>query len=86
MLMCERDIFCAAMWGGPLLAALILLLAGCAGPTYDTPQAVVAAISAERVAAIRECSERAAKFRQYTWGTHQLHVYRSCMASRGQVE
>jgi len=39
-----------------------------------------------REQALRDCSAKAGKMSQSTWGDHQLHMYRSCMAGHGQQE
>ena len=39
-----------------------------------------------RAAAIRECNDKAAPLRDYTWGMEQSYSYRSCMAGYGQPE
>jgi hypothetical protein len=43
-------------------------------------------VSPERARALRECNEKAAGFRDYTWGHAPSDLYRSCMAARGEVE
>jgi len=43
-------------------------------------------MSAGRAAAIHECSVRAGKYRQYTWGDTEIHAYRACMSEHGQQE
>jgi hypothetical protein len=39
-----------------------------------------------RASALRDCNEKAAPLRDYTWGDQQSDVYRACMAQRGQAE
>jgi hypothetical protein len=43
-------------------------------------------MSGGREAAIRECSDKSAAFRDYTWGMTQSDSYRVCMAGHGQPE
>ena len=43
-------------------------------------------VSPDRAQALRECNEKAAGFRDYTWGHAPSDLYRSCMAARGEVE
>jgi hypothetical protein len=43
-------------------------------------------VSPERAQALRECNDRAAPFRNYTWGHTQDDLYRSCMVQHGQPE
>jgi len=43
-------------------------------------------ISAARAAAIQECNRLAARYPLHDWGNTQIHLYRSCMAQRGQQE
>jgi hypothetical protein len=43
-------------------------------------------ISAGRAAAIHECSVRAGKYTEHTWGDVELYVYRACMAEHGRRE
>jgi hypothetical protein len=39
-----------------------------------------------RASALRDCNEKAASLRDYTWGDQQSDLYRACMAERGQAE
>jgi hypothetical protein len=39
-----------------------------------------------RGASIRQCSDRAAQYKEYTWGDMDIQQYRACMAANGQVE
>jgi hypothetical protein len=39
-----------------------------------------------REAAMRECSGAAAPYKQTTWGSMEIHQYRSCMMRHGQPE
>jgi len=41
---------------------------------------------AAREAAMRECSNSAAPYKQTTWGSMELHQYRVCMMRHGQPE
>jgi hypothetical protein len=43
-------------------------------------------VSLDRAQALRECNDRAAPFRVYTWGNTESALYRSCMAQHGQPE
>jgi hypothetical protein len=43
-------------------------------------------MSAARAAAIHECSARAARYNEYTWGDLEFQQYRACMAEHGQPE
>jgi hypothetical protein len=43
-------------------------------------------MNVSRDAAIRECSDKSAAFRDYTWGMTQSDSYRVCMAGHGQPE
>jgi hypothetical protein len=43
-------------------------------------------MSSAREEALRDCSAKAGRMSQSTWGDHQIHMYRSCMAQHGQQE
>jgi len=43
-------------------------------------------ISAPRAAALQECNRLAQRYPLHDWGNTQIHLYRSCMAQRGQQE
>jgi hypothetical protein len=43
-------------------------------------------ISAERAAAIHECSVLASRYSQHDWGNTEIYLYRACMAGHGQKE
>ena len=43
-------------------------------------------ISAARAAALQACNRLAARYPIHEWGNTQIHLYRSCMAQRGQQE
>jgi len=43
-------------------------------------------MSSSRVAAIRDCTTKAGKFKQYVWGDYQIDKYRACMAQHHQEE
>ena len=45
-----------------------------------------AAMTKERDAAIRECSNKANAMNQTSWGYMQGNMYRTCMAEHGQAE
>ena len=44
------------------------------------------AVSPARTQALRECNDRAAPFKDYTWGVTQSDLYRNCMVQLGQPE
>jgi hypothetical protein len=73
-----KSIFFGSLFAGVVaLAGLAPLSAYAAGPEH---------ISAARAAAIHECSVKASRFTDYTWGDVELYVYRSCMFDDGQAE
>ncbi len=39
-----------------------------------------------RTRAIEECSREASKYKQTTWGSQEVTVYRACMGAHGQTE
>lgn len=43
-------------------------------------------IVAARAAAIHDCNVLANRYTLYDWGNTQIHIYRTCMAARGQQE
>lgn len=43
-------------------------------------------MSPERVRALKDCTAVEQTMSQAAWGVQQLDVYRSCMATHGQVE
>lgn len=43
-------------------------------------------IDGSRAAAIRNCNDKAAPLRDYTWGDEQIQSYRSCMSEHRQIE
>jgi hypothetical protein len=43
-------------------------------------------VGTARAAAIGECSARAQKYTEYTWGDMEFQQYRACMAQHGQPE
>jgi hypothetical protein len=43
-------------------------------------------VSRERAKALAECNALAAPFKDYTWGSTQSDLYRSCMTQHGQPE
>jgi hypothetical protein len=69
------------------LAAIAAIFVSTAG---TTPSAAASAtrqhIIAERAAAIRTCNVLASQYTLYDWGNTQIHLYRTCMANRGQQE
>jgi hypothetical protein len=66
------------------IAAVFLSTAG------TTPSAAASAkgqhIIAARAAAIHDCNVLANRYTLYDWGNTQIHLYRTCMAARGQQE
>jgi hypothetical protein len=42
--------------------------------------------AASRAEAIRECSIRAGKYIEHTWGDMEIYQYRACMAEHRQPE
>lgn len=52
---------------------------GSAQPLHD-------GVSAARAAAIHECSTRASRYTEYSWGNMEFDQYRACMAEHGQPE
>jgi hypothetical protein len=68
-------------------AALVLGLALSAVATPSFAQrSEQNGMSPARARAIEECSREAAKFKQQTWGTQEVTMYRACMGARGQTE
>ena len=43
-------------------------------------------ISTARAATLQECNRLAQRYPQHEWGNTQIHLYRTCMAQRGQQE
>jgi hypothetical protein len=43
-------------------------------------------VSPNRARALRECNDRIGGLREHAWGVSRQHVYRACMAERGEVE
>jgi hypothetical protein len=69
------------------LAALVVPLAIYALATPSFAQRSEGQItSSARAAAIRDCTSKAGKLKQYTWGDAQIDTYRACMAQHGQRE
>jgi hypothetical protein len=48
--------------------------------------APVEAANGGRNKAVQECSALAAPFKEMTWGTMQMHQYRTCMVQHGEAE
>ena len=67
------------------LAALVLGLAVTAFASPSSAQSEEH-ISAARAAAVHECSVRASKYNEYTWGNNEIFVYDTCMAEHGQKD
>ncbi|MFL6822373.1 MAG: hypothetical protein ACJ8FA_07375 [Xanthobacteraceae bacterium] len=68
------------------VAAIALGLAIAAVASPSLAQRSENNMSSERERALRECSGQMGKMSQSTWGTHQLHAFRSCMHDHGQQE
>ena len=62
------------------IAALLFTAAPITGAAADVQ------ISAARAQAIQQCNRLAARYPIHEWGNTQIHLYRSCMAQRGQQE
>jgi hypothetical protein len=62
------------------IAALLFTAAPITGAVADVQ------ISSARAAAIQQCNRLAARYPIHEWGNTQIHLYRSCMAQRGQQE
>jgi hypothetical protein len=43
-------------------------------------------MSAARAQAIHECTAKAGKYVEHTWGDNEIYIYRACMADHGQPE
>jgi hypothetical protein len=43
-------------------------------------------MSAARAQAIHECTAKAGKYVEHTWGDNEIYIYRACMADHGQQE
>ena len=43
-------------------------------------------ITGPRANALRECNDKVAPFKDYTWGVDQDQRYRACMSQHGQPE
>jgi hypothetical protein len=43
-------------------------------------------ISAARAQALQQCNRLAQRYPIHEWGNTQIHLYRTCMAQRGQQE
>jgi hypothetical protein len=70
--------------GKPLaVLALGLAVSAAATPSFAQRSEEMSAVRAQ---ALHECNGQSAKLRQYTWGAHQIHKYRTCMTQRGQME
>jgi hypothetical protein len=68
------------------VAAIAVALAIAATASPSLAQRSENPMSSAREQALRECSGQMGKMSQSTWGTHQLHAFRSCMAQHGQQE
>jgi len=66
-----------------LFIAAIFASAGVLAPLVSAQAQVP---SAERAAAIHECSTLADRYAETTYGSTEFYLYRSCMARHGQVE
>ena len=68
------------------LTAPALVLAAVAFAAPSLAQTRDDTMDPGRANALRECSTESAKLSQQTWGKNEIHVYRGCMAQRGQME
>jgi len=68
------------------LAALVVPLAIYALATPSFAQRSEGQMSSVRAAAIRDCTSKAGKLKQYTWGDTQIDTYRACMTQHSQRE
>jgi hypothetical protein len=66
------------------LATLALGLAVAATASPSFAQSNLA--STNRAQAIQDCNAAAAKYSEHLWGSVGRHIYRACMAERGQKE
>jgi hypothetical protein len=64
--------------------AFALVATVLASPSYA--QGAGYRISAARAAAIHECSVRASRYVEHTWGDVEIYQYRACMAEHNQQE
>jgi hypothetical protein len=67
------------------LAVLVLGLAVSALATPSLAQRSEG-ISGARVQVLKDCTKKAGKMKQYTWGDTQIDMYRACMMQHGQEE
>ena len=72
----------------PVLAKSRAAQAGHAAHAQAIEQVVTQdGVSLDRAQALHDCSDKAAAFKEYTWGGNQAsQIYRSCMAQHGQQE
>jgi hypothetical protein len=69
----------------PIVAAFALaILFG--APALVQPANAAPPTDDARMKALRECSVRASKYIEHTWGDVEIYTYRACMAERGQQE
>ena len=68
------------------LVALALTLVATVLASSSYAQEAGYEISAARAAAIHECSVRASRYVEHTWGDVEIYQYRACMAEHGQQE
>jgi hypothetical protein len=67
--------------------ALGLATSAVATPSFaQRSQGGALGMSAARAQAIRECTARAGKYIEHTWGDNEIYIYRACMAEHGQPE
>jgi hypothetical protein len=67
---------------GLMVLALALAVSPLATPSFAQRSEMANA----RVAALHACTTEAGKLKQYTWGDHQIHKYRTCMMQHHQEE
>ena len=67
-----------------LVAPVALLAVTIAAPGFA--QTRDDSMNPARQNAVHECSVMSGKLSQQTWGKNEIHMYRGCMAERGQME
>jgi hypothetical protein len=66
--------------------ALGLAVSALATPSFAQRSEGGSHMSAAREKALRDCSAKAGKMSQSTWGTQQLAMHRTCMMEHGEQE
>ena len=67
-------------------AAFVLALAVSAIATPSFAQRSEHNGAGERARVIEQCSREASKYKQTTWGSQEVTIYRACMGAHGQTE